>query len=129
MRIVRLYSGDDGESHFEDLGIALESGPSLAFPVTTLDFRQAPVEHEPDWHNASNRQFVITLSGALEVEIGDGSRRQLRPGDVLLAEDLTGHGHVSRTIAAPRRSVVIPITEDTNLVSLLNQIRANSTPG
>ena len=52
MRIVRLYSGDDGESHFEDLEIALEDGPSLAFPVTTLDFRQAPTEHKPDWHNA-----------------------------------------------------------------------------
>lgn len=129
MRIVRLYSGDDGESHFEDLEIALENGPSLAFPVTTLDFRQAPTEHKPDWHNASNRQFVITLTGALEIEIGDGSRRQLRSGEVLLAEDLTGHGHVSRTTETPRRSVVIPITEDTNLVSLLNQIRANSSAG
>lgn len=129
MRIVRLYSGDDGESHFEDLEIALENGPSLAFPVTTLDFRQSPAEHKPDWHNASNRQFVITLSGALEIEIGDGSRRQLRSGEVLLAEDLTGHGHVSRTTETPRRSVVIPITEDTNLVSLLNQIRANSSAG
>ncbi len=123
MRIVRLYSGDDGESHFEDLELALAGGPSTAFPVATLDFREAPAEHEPGWHNASRRQFVITLSGALEVEIGDGSTRRLGPGEVLLAEDLSGRGHVSRTVEAPRRSVVVPLAEDADLDALLADMR------
>ena len=123
VRIVRLYSGEDGESHFEDLELALEDGPSTAFPVATLDFREAPAEHEPGRHNASRRQFVITLSGALEVEIGDGSRRRLGPGEVLLAEDLSGRGHVSRTVEAPRRSVVVPLAEDADLAALLAEVR------
>ena len=42
MRIVRLYSGDDGESYFEDLDVPIEGGLSLAFPVDTLDFRERP---------------------------------------------------------------------------------------
>ena len=111
MHIVCLYAGDDGESHFEDLDIRLEGGRSPAFPVATLDFRQAPAEHEPGWHNAPRRQFVITLSGTLEIEIGDGSRRRLGPGEVLLAEDLEGRGHVSRTAEAPRRIIVVPLAE------------------
>ena len=129
MRIVRLYAGDDGESHFEDLEIPLEGGRSLAFPVATLDVREAPAEHEPGWHNASRRQFVITLSGALEVEIGDGSTRRLGPGEVLLAEDIEGHGHVSRTVEAPRRSIVVPLAEDADLAALLAQIRAGAADG
>ena len=125
MHIVCLYAGDDVESHFEDLDIRLEGGRSPAFPVATLDFRQAPAEHEPGWHNAPRRQFVITLSGTLEIEIeiGDGSRRRLGPGEVLLAEDLEGRGHVSRTAEAPRRIIVVPLAEDADLAALLAETR------
>ena len=123
VRIVRLYSGDDGESHFEDLEIPIESGLSMAFPVDTLDFREAPEEHEPDWHNASRRQFVITTSGALEIEIASGERRRIGPGDAMLAEDLTGHGHVSRTVESPRRSIVVTIAPDADLEALLDRLR------
>ncbi len=123
MRIVRLYSGDDGESYFEDLDIPIEAGLSLAFPVDTLDFREAPEEHEAGWHNASRRQFVITTSGALEVEIGSGERRRLGVGEVMLAEDLTGHGHVSRSVESPRRSIVVPLAADADLEALLDLVR------
>ena len=123
VHVVRLYSGDDGESHFEDLEIPIEGGLSLAFPVATLDFREAPGEHEPGWHNASRRQFVITTNGALEIEIGSGETRRLGPGDAMLAEDLTGRGHVSRTVASPRRSIVVPLAADADLEALLDRLR------
>ncbi len=123
VRVVRLYSGDDGESHFEDLEIPIEGGSSSAFPVDTLDFREAPEEHAPDWHNASRRQFVITTSGALEIEIAGGETRRLGPGDAMLAEDLTGHGHISRTVESPRRSIVVPLAPDADLEALLDRIR------
>lgn len=129
VRIVRLYSGDDGESHFEDLDIPIEGGISSAFPVDTLDFREAPEEHEPDWHNASRRQFVITTSGALEVEIAGGERRRLGVGEVMLAEDLTGHGHVSRTVESPRRSIVVPLAPHVDLAALLDRLRAAGADG
>ena len=126
VRVVRLYSGDDGESHFEDLDVAIEGGLSMAFPVDTLDFREAPEEHEPDWHNASRRQFVITISGALEVEIGGGETRRLGPGEAMLAEDLTGRGHVSRSVEMPRRSIVVTLAEDADLEALLDRLRGGS---
>ncbi len=126
VRVVRLYSGDDGESHFEDLEIPIEGGLSMAFPVDTLDFREAPEEHDADWHNASRRQFVITTSGALEVEIAGGETRRLGVGDAMLAEDLTGHGHISRTVESPRRSIVVPLAPDTDLEALLDGLRGGS---
>ncbi len=127
VRVVRLYSGDDGESHFEDLEIPIAGGLSMAFPVDTLDFREAPEGHDPGWHNASRRQFVITTSGALEIEIAGGETRRLGAGDAMLAEDLTGHGHVSRTVESPRRSIVVPLAADADLEALLDRLRGGDT--
>ena len=64
-----------------------------------------------DWHNAPRRQYVITLSGQVEFTIGDGTVKRLGPGDVLLAEDLTGRGHITRVVGSePRISTAIPLT-------------------
>jgi uncharacterized cupin superfamily protein len=38
----------------------------------------------------------VMLAGVIEFETGDGSMRRLRSGDVLVAEDLTGRGHIRR---------------------------------
>ena len=45
------------------------------------------------------------------------------PRDVLLAEDLSGQGHVSRTAEAPHRSIAVPLAEDTDLGALLAGLR------
>ncbi len=102
MAIVRLYTGSDHQSHFEDmkLSFAGESGIQSTIPETAAIavFRRVPAGHIIDWHPAPRRQYVITLSGQWEIECGDGSVRLFRPGDVMLAEDLTGQGHVSRVV-------------------------------
>ena len=42
--------------------------------------------------------------------MGDGSRRVFGPGDLLLAEDTTGRGHVSRALdPEPRVSLFITL--------------------
>jgi hypothetical protein len=55
---------------------------------------------------------VVTLSGIGEIECGDGSRRRFGPGDILLAEDTTGQGHITREIEGPRRGIFIPLPQD-----------------
>jgi len=63
-----------------------------------------------DWHHAPRRQFVITLSGEMEITVGDGTKRHFGPGDVLFAQDLTGHGHVTQIVGnQPRTSATIPL--------------------
>jgi uncharacterized cupin superfamily protein len=53
---------------------------------------------------------VITLSGAVEIEPGDGTVRRFGPGDVMLADDTTGHGHITRVVSKePRTYVMIPL--------------------
>ena len=65
------------------------------------------------WHNESRRQYLIVLSGQMEITVGDGTARVLRPGDVLLAEDLTGQGHIVRNLEdKPFVRVTIPAGEE-----------------
>ena len=63
-----------------------------------------------DWHCAPGRQYVVTLDGEGEIEVGDGSTKRFGPGDVLLAEDLTGQGHVTRVVGGnPRTMMWVPL--------------------
>ena len=110
MKIIRVFSGDDGESHFEDVtpeemaNIVNRVGPG----DITLGLRPSP--SFSDFHNAPRRQYVINLDAAVEIEVGDGTVRRLGPGDILLAEDTTGHGHISRGVdGAPRRCIFVTL--------------------
>ena len=98
MQIVRVYSGDDGESHFEDLtpDQFAEIVNRVGEGDINLSRRSSP--SYSDYHTAPRRQYVVNLSGIAEFEIADGTKRRLVPGDVLVAEDLTGHGHIARSI-------------------------------
>jgi len=116
MKVTRIYTGDDGESHFEDVDIELRDGGmvgAISEPLAakSVTFRETDRDYDYQWHNAPRRQFVIMLSGGgVEIEIGDGTKRRLYAGDVLLAEDTTGRGHISRAIdAEPRVSILVPL--------------------
>lgn len=122
MQITRVYTGDDGESHFETIEVALSESRygslSAMYEAEGIVFRETPVGGELDFHNAPRRQFVVTLSGLVEIEVGDGSKVQLGGGDILLADDVTGRGHITRDLEGPRRSLFIPLPEDFDVDSL-----------
>ena len=116
MKVTRVFTGPDNESHFEDLDVPLIPGRygsvSALVPGTGVMFRETPVGAALDFHTAPQRQFVITLAGLAEVECADGSKRRFGPGDILLADDTHGHGHITREIEGPRRSIFLPLSED-----------------
>ena len=61
-------------------------------------------------HNAPRRQYVINLDAAVVIEVGDGTKRVLGQGEILLAEDTTGRGHRSRAVdGKPRRSIFVTL--------------------
>jgi len=72
-------------------------------------FRTTDGEYEYGFHNAPCRQYVVNLEGSLELEVGSGEKRRLNPGDILLGEDLTGEGHITRAVGGPGRSLFIPL--------------------
>ncbi len=108
MKVVRIYTGPDNQSHFEDLEVPLKDGGKIGFmseriQATGIVFRETAGDYNYDFHTAPRRQYVVNLEGEVEIEVGDGTRRTLRSGDVLLAEDLTGQGHISRAVAGKSR--------------------------
>lgn len=119
MNVTRIYTGDDGQSHFEDLDVPLDETPhglmSAPVAVTAVIFRHTPPGGSLGFHTAPRRQFVVTLEGAVEIECGDGTVRRLGPGDILLADDTTGQGHVSREVRAPRRSLFLPLADEVDV--------------
>ena len=115
MKVVRLYTGPDNKSHFEDLQIPLKDGGKVGFisekvKATGVVFRETAGDYNYDFHPAPRRQYVVNLEGEVEIEVGDGTKRILRTGDILLAEDTTGQGHISRAVAGkPRKSLFITL--------------------
>ena len=121
-RLWRVYSGVDGQSHITELPLAMkpfvdvegahgEGTPTQ--PATGIAFRSAPPGYVLDWHCAPRRQYSISLSGIAEIEVGDGTVARIEPGDIVLAEDLTGRGHVTRVVGnQPRFYAIVPLTEE-----------------
>jgi len=111
--IVRIYTGADNKSHFEELTVPLKSGGKVGFlselvKATGVVFRETAGDYNYDFHTAPRRQYVVNLEGEVEIEVGDGTRRILHAGEILLAEDTTGQGHISRAVAGkPRKSLFI----------------------
>jgi quercetin dioxygenase-like cupin family protein len=119
-KIWRVYSGPDGKSRIAEVELAMkpfvdvegahgESAPPQ--PATGITFRVSPPGYVLSWHCAPRRQYSISLSGQAEIEVGDGTIARVGPGDVVLAEDLTGQGHITRVIGdTPRFYAIVPLT-------------------
>jgi hypothetical protein len=119
MRVTCLYTGTDGRSHFEELDIPLAPAAygreSSLVPAQGMILRENPEGVWADFHNAPRRQFVITISGVAELECGDGSRRRFGRGDILLVDDTTGQGHITREIQGPRQIIFIPLPQELDI--------------
>jgi quercetin dioxygenase-like cupin family protein len=119
---VRLYVGDDGDTHFEDVALAAvdagaEAGGGQGHRAAPIGVSEVIFRHVVDAggpavaHCAPRRQFVVQLAGETEVEASDGEVRRLGPGSVVLVEDVDGPGHVTRAVGgAERLTLFIPLT-------------------
>lgn len=107
-RYVRLYSGPDGQTHFEDVELELDDSGrgtdvSSEISASSMNFARFRDDYGFDQHTAPRERFVVMLTGTIEVETSDGEVRVLGPGTVLRAEDLTGAGHKSRVVGSGER--------------------------
>ncbi len=115
IKVTRLYSGNDGESHFENIyfdtpnqegigGISKEMG-CQGFYMRTM-----PHDYKVGWHNSDRRQFLVVIQGAIEMTVASGEKRVFQVGDIVLCEDKTGNGHTSQGISPQDRvSLFLPL--------------------
>ncbi len=105
MRCLHLHGDADGETHLTEIEFPVrETYAGVVrgisdIPAVTMGMG-AFLERKPDvgMHHAPRRQFLVVLQGELELLTSLDAREVLRPGDVLLADDLDTKGHISRDV-------------------------------
>jgi hypothetical protein len=113
IRCVRIWTGADGESHFEEGEIQFAHGArgdllSGKTDATSISFQETKSGGTFAWHDAPARQFVITLCGTLDLQTRKGEHFEISPGDILIAEDTAGGGHSWRLVDdEPRQRIYV----------------------
>ncbi len=119
LRYMRLYTDTEGVSRFSHEAYELRSGADrgqgmlAALPIdnvqgaTYVALRNG--QGGDQWHTAPRRQYIICLTGEAEFTAGSGEVRRLKPGNVILVEDTTGQGHITRSVGAVDHiAIVVP---------------------
>jgi len=114
--MTRLYTGTDGLTHAEEVEVKLTGDPqnqiSEMYKVTGAEVHKAAAGRVNDWHVAPRRQLVITLSGHGEIEVSGGKKISVGPGNMELAEDLTGKGHITKVVGNEDRvTIQLPLAD------------------
>ena len=118
MRYQRIFAAGNGGSRIEDAefmttsarvadGVSplLASGPHSCKSITFVEI--PPDASQWRSHVAPGRQWVLVLPGRFAITTSDGLEREFGPGDVILAEDTTGQGHVFRPLTEDVRFAMI----------------------
>ena len=115
MRIHNIYVDDAGETHWRDVEVEWveeRNGSKLSkrLPATGIIFRETAGDYDLDWHPAPRRQYIINLDAGVQITASDGESRTIGAGEVLLVEDVTGKGHLSKAVHGQiRHSIFVPI--------------------
>jgi quercetin dioxygenase-like cupin family protein len=108
MRYERLYSDQDGETHFQRVELDLKEmdyrppAPLLfvshAREASAVQFVRLPAGWEGKSITPPQQQYLICLQGQLEIVSSSGAKRTIQPGETVLMEDTSGKGHHTRVL-------------------------------
>jgi hypothetical protein len=118
-RVIRIYADADGNSQIQELPIATKAGrtnTATSVPVTAMNYAEYRKTEVEDWHRAPGRQFSISLSGEIEVEVSGGKKHAIHTGDIVFLEDLQGKGHITR-ILSPVDNVFLRVADGFDVVA------------
>ncbi|WP_428491583.1 hypothetical protein [Rhodopila sp.] len=115
MRIHNIYVDGTGETHWRDIEVQWvedrnSSRLSARLPANGIIFRETAGDYDLSWHPAPRRQYIINLDGGVKITASDGEAREIGAGEVILVEDISGKGHLSKSIGGTmRHSIFVPI--------------------
>ena len=109
MNYTRIYAGEDGDTHFEDLDIKftpidfVPPAPLVDLsPVERAEqigFLRVPAHWDAKAHVAPVKAYYIFISGQWEVTTSDGTMRLFGPGSILRTDDTEGNGHTTHMVS------------------------------
>ena len=116
-KLKRIYKGEDDRAYFTEFSeLVPKALNEWGAPHAISGFRLLCWENgSMDWHPCVTNQLAIALAGEMEMEVGGGTGavEVFHAGDVCLAEDRTGEGHIGRFRGVVH--VVIMVVETENL--------------
>jgi len=109
---VILFTDTDGRARFREQTIPLPEGTpssmlSALMPSGGFQLRHSPVGFRSSFHVTLTPQWVIILSGQMQITLQDGSARVFGPGEHFYSDDTLPagatfdpalHGHWSRQV-------------------------------
>ncbi len=105
---LRLYSDDSGETHLEDEEMLMTEAeyappapPNWVGPrekATGWTVIGLPSGWFGDFHPVPRPQWMLIMSGVVEVEVTDGTKRTCPAGTIAFLEDAGSKGHISRSV-------------------------------
>ncbi|MDP3135102.1 MAG: hypothetical protein Q8N17_02050 [Burkholderiaceae bacterium] len=109
-RLRRMYKAADGKAYFREFDTlfpAMGAAATAVRPVRGFHFVIFPDGYFIDWHPEGCNNFVWITAGELALEVsGDRTVERFGVGDVCLAEDRTGEGHIDRAHGLVRMVLV-----------------------
>lgn len=90
--VLRVYAGEGGQAQFERVALRNPSKNMPGASVTLAPFAKGVEER----HVAPAKIMTVTIAGRMSIELPDGRKADLAPGDIGYFEDLTGSGHIAR---------------------------------
>jgi hypothetical protein len=111
-RKIVLYTDASGRARFREESVAFSEGTAQAMlsPLAAsggYQLRHSPVGFRSSFHCSVTPQWVIILSGQMEISLQDGSSRLFKPGEHFYSTDTLPegasfdpavHGHWSRQV-------------------------------
>lgn len=104
--VAKIIAGDDGVTRYADVSFKwspFASDGRAAFVTPLMEAEQVGYLRlekgfDAGFHPAPKKQYVMVMQGVMEVETGDGEKRQFTPGTVLFVTDTTDPGHKTRVV-------------------------------
>ncbi|WP_331612177.1 hypothetical protein [Povalibacter sp.] len=121
MKVPNIYVDEHGHSYFGEAEFPQSGDPKRRVQAANQDLeywqiREIKPGHFIDFKRSVAPQFVAILSGTLSLTVSNGDTRYFTRGDMVLLQDVTGQGHITRTQGhEPCRSLVITLKGAGNL--------------
>lgn len=110
-RAFHLYTAPDGKSRIERLPVNAPAMGEIALFLRREAERVSIGGTAPNagfsFHVANQPTLLIPIFGTMLIGLEDGSFHELRHGDIAIAEDCSGKGHISR--AGPQGSFMASV--------------------
>jgi quercetin dioxygenase-like cupin family protein len=116
-----MYADENGETTWEAIDLGQHEEWLKGFDAKDVKFSIRQPNVPQDWHAAPARQFVVVLSGRLQITYEDGSQRVFGAGEARLMDNITGKGHQTMALGdEPCITCTVVLTDQVPRIGTIN---------